>query len=76
MGTRRVANKRLANNVIHGLEDIVALCKDLWGPLRAAQRRAAKQQDAIMLDHLSGMAEGLAKIERTARLARQGKYEE
>lgn len=68
-------NKRLSNNVRDGLDDILALC--LWAgeAWRQAQARAEGEMDAVMLARLGTLRDYLARIERKARAAREGRYE-
>ncbi len=75
MGTPRIANKRLGNNVRDALDDIVMICKGLDEPWKDAQEWAEEGLDAVMLGHLGRLRNGVALIERKARAARLGKYE-
>lgn len=70
-----VANKRLANKVIWGLEDITALCRTARSQWDAMMARAEEQSDHVMLVHLARMRDTLAEIDRRARDARQGEYD-
>lgn len=66
---------RLPNNVIAGLEDILALCREAWPALREACDRAERAMDPVMLARLNRVTMALAAIERKARNARAGRYE-
>ena len=70
-----VANKRLANNVIAGLEDILAACQYINEDVRQCRHRAEALQDVLMLARLGDITERIAAIERRARAARRGEYD-
>lgn len=67
---------RLPNNVIAGLEDILALCRQTWPAIEECCERAETKLDPVMLAKLNRVTVNLASIERKARAARGGKYEE
>ena len=67
-------NERLGNNVGAGLDDIVALCMGANAAWQEAHERATEEMDAVMLSKLGTIRDHLARIERKAREARQGKY--
>ncbi len=67
---------RLANKTIWALEDIVAACKDAREAWRQAMERAEKTMDATLMASLARISDRLAEIERKARDARQGEYNE
>jgi len=75
MATPKVANKRLGNNVISALEDILALAKDGRRDAESAAKEAAKLGQTNNLLSIIKITNLLADIERLAIYARQGKYE-
>lgn len=66
---------RLPTNVIHNLEDILAVFLGIWGEVRAISDRAERQMDPVMLARLNSLSQRLAKVERKARDARQNVYD-
>ena len=72
----RVANKRLANKVLWGIEDGLATCRTMRGLVNAAMSRADEKMDARMLLHLVRIQEGVLFIEKKLRDAQQGEYED
>lgn len=71
----RVANKRLGNNVIAGLEDIKALAQRSRDAVVEAAKFAKKHHDSNTLAVLVEIQSNLAEIERLAYMARQGRYD-
>lgn len=70
-----VANKRLANKVIAGLEDILALSLHalrVWE--KAKERAKLKCADPALLLVLAEIKGDLAEIRMLAAAARQGEY--
>ncbi len=70
-----VANKRLANKVIAGLEDIMALSLHslrVWE--KAKERATLKCADPALLLALAEIKGDLAEIRILAAAARQGEY--
>jgi len=67
-------NKRLANRVMWGLEDIMAACISLRRALTVARQRAEALQDVLILGRLGDIGEQVAIIERRAVDARRGEY--
>jgi hypothetical protein len=67
---------RLANKTIWALEDITAICMEARGTWRQGMTRAEKTMDGVMMASLAILRDQLAEIERIARNARQGEYEE
>lgn len=65
---------RLANKTIWALEDIIAACSDGREAWRQAMNRAEKTMDATLMASLAKISDRLAEIERKARDARQGEY--
>ena len=67
---------RLANKTMWALEDIVAGCLNARAAWRICQERALKTMDPLLLAKLGNISDDLARIETTAREARQGRYTE
>lgn len=67
---------RIANKTIWALEDIVAAALNARGAWRACHERAQRIMDPLLLARLGTISDELAKIETTAREARQGRYAE
>jgi hypothetical protein len=76
MPSARVYNKRLGNNVIQGLETIVAECVTVRPWTQKAIERAEKYMDAQLLLSLIKVKHALGEIERRARDAREARFEE
>ena len=68
---------RIANKTIWSLEDIEASCLKARRALKIALDRAEnKFMDPILILELARVGDALSDIERTARDARQGKYQD
>lgn len=67
---------RLANKTIWALEDIIAATIEAREAWRQAMRQAEKSMNVTLLASLATMSDRLAEIERKARDARQGDYNE
>jgi len=67
---------RLANKTMWALEDIIAGCLSARAAWRICQDRAQRTMDPLLLAKLGTISDDLARIETTAREARQGKYTE
>jgi hypothetical protein len=67
---------RLANKTIWALEEIVAGCLSARSSWRICQDRAQRTMDPLLLAKLGSISDDLARIETTAREARQGRYTE
>lgn len=67
---------RLANKTIWALEDIIAACGEGRVAWRQAMQRAERSMDAVLMASLARLSDRLAVIERKARGARNGDYEE
>jgi hypothetical protein len=71
-----MSRTRIPNKLIWGLEDILACCLDARDAWRQAHRRARQQMDPVMLAALATLSDRLAEIERRARDARNGEYDQ
>lgn len=71
-----VANKRLSNRVIWGLESILAACLSSRRALDSAMDRAEQRMDTETLLELCQVDRELSFIQRKARDARAGVYNE
>lgn len=67
---------RLANKTIWSLEDIIARCRRARAAWGKAMDRAEKNLDLVMIAALARLRDELAEIERQARDARAGQYNE
>jgi hypothetical protein len=67
---------RLANKTMWALDDITAAAIDARTAWRTCQDIAERRMDATMLAKLGRISDALARIETTAREARQGRYTE
>lgn len=67
---------RLKNTSIWALEDIIAHCLAARRELIVAIGRAERQLDAPQLASLARLGNTIAEIDRLAREARQGQYNE
>ena len=65
---------RLANKTMWALDDITAAAIDARSAWRICQDIAERRMDATMLAKLGRISDALARIETTAREARQGRY--
>lgn len=68
--------KRLPTKTIDTLEDIMALCKVAQGHLKPAIDKAERMMDVAILASLARLSGDIAKIERKARIGRQGGYDD
>ena len=71
-----VTKTRIANKTIWALEDILAHCQNARRAWQQAMDRAERKMDPVTITALARLRDDLAEIERKARDARQGKYEE
>ena len=71
-----VTKTRLANKTIWSLEDILAHCQGARGAWQQAMSRAERRMDPVMVASLARLRDHMAEIERKAKDARDGKYEE
>lgn len=69
-----VSKTRLANKTIWALEDIIALSIEARKAWQKAMERAERSMDVALMASLATMSDRLAEIERKAREARQGDY--
>lgn len=67
---------RLKTTSIWAFEDIIALCIAIRELLLAAVNRSEQQLDPVQLANLARLGNMIADIDRLARDARQGKYNE
>lgn len=67
---------RIANKTLWALEDIIAATRDARSAWQIVHRQAARYMDPVMLFKLAEVSDTLARIETTARDARQGQYRE
>ena len=67
---------RLANKTIWALEDIIAATIDARDAWRDAMKQADRTMDVVLVVSLAKLSDRLAEIERKARDARQGDYNE
>lgn len=66
----------LSNNVIAGIEDIIAACREACPAVECASQRARdRYQDPVLLADLNIIALRLSAIEAHARNARHNRYE-
>ncbi len=72
----QIANKRLANKVISGLEDINALCQYAEQECIALQEIAREAQNVRLMAHASNLRSTIGVIWRKAVDARHGKYQD
>lgn len=68
--------RRLPTKTINALEDIMALCNTIQSELTPAINRAEKTMDVTTLAALAKFSTRTAKIERIARKARNGEYDD
>lgn len=66
---------RLANNTIAALEDVAAICAEMWPEVKALNDIARSRMDVTMLARLSVVSTGLADIRKLVIDARTGRYE-
>ena len=74
--TSPIAGKRLANRVIWGLEDIVALCREADGECAAVQALAREGMDVALMHRASNLRAMVNAIWRKTVDARHGEYRE
>ena len=67
---------RLANKTIWALESIIAGVLDARRAWRRLQEIGEQRMDPVMLANLGRISDDLARIESTAREAREGRYSE
>ena len=67
---------RLANKTIWALEDIIVLSVDARKAWQKAMKQAERSMDVTLIASLAKLSDRLAEIERKARDARQGDYNE
>lgn len=67
--------KKMPDKVVHGLEDILALCQHAKKEWMFAVKRAEVSLDPVAMVSLSRLGNHLTLIERKAFKARQGEYE-
>ncbi len=67
---------RIANKTIWALEDIIANCRSARAAWRIIYERAQRTMDPLLLAKLAALSDDLARIESTARDARNGRYTE
>ncbi len=66
----------LSNNVLAGVEDIIAATLEAWPALNCASERAREHyMDPVLLADLNRIAMCLSAIEAHARNARHNRYE-
>lgn len=68
--------RRLPTKTIYSLEDIMALCHTAHGHLKPAIKKAEQAMDVSILAALAKLSGDIAAIERIARKARQGEYDD
>lgn len=68
--------RRLPTKTIYALEDIIALCEEAHEHLEPAIKKAERIMDVTILASLAKLSGDIAAIERKARKARQGEYED
>jgi hypothetical protein len=67
---------RLANKTIWALEEIIAGALNARAAWRKCQEIAERRMEPLLLANLGRISDDLARIETTAREARQGRYAE
>jgi hypothetical protein len=67
---------RLANKTQWALDDIIAADLDARAAWRICQEQAMRRMNPLLLAKLGTISDDLARIETTAREARQGRYTE
>lgn len=72
----KVVNRRLANKAQWGLQDVVAAAMDGRREVDAAMGLAAERMDPLLLLRLGRIADCLFFVERQARNALNGEYDE
>lgn len=68
--------KRMPDNILHALEDIIQLCLEARCEWRDAMDHAEKQMDPIQLMALANLSDVIARIETKARAAFNGHYQQ
>ena len=71
---RQVDNKRLSNNVMAGLEDIISVSSDMKQKIVPIAERARKYHDTELMYALLILSNGFQRINDLAKNARQGNY--
>lgn len=67
---------RLANKTIWALEDMIAFSRTARSAWQATMERAERRMDPVMMVSLARLRDCIAEIERLARDARDGRYEQ
>ena len=71
-----MSKTRIANKTMWALNDIIMDCTEARRAWQKAEERAEKTMDAVLMTSLGKLSDRLAMIERSARLALEGKYEQ
>lgn len=74
MSSPKVANVRLANNVMSGLDDILVECGMARKLYREAMNHAKNQMDLVQVGILAQLIDHITTIEIKASDARKGEY--